>query len=182
MQELNKFTVPDNFRGKNIFVVQLWWFIRFVLFIPSPQFLYGWRNFLLRVFGSKIGKNVKIRPTAIITYPWNLTIGDFSWIGDDVKIYNLNHISIDKNSVISQEAYLCAGSHDYKSVDFKIISSPITVEEGVWIAARCFIHPGVTVKKNCVISACSNLKNSTKENSIYSGSPAMFIKTRLSEK
>jgi len=68
-QELNTFKLPKKFRGKNAFIVQLWWLVQSFLFRTSPQFLYGWRKFLLRLFGAKIGKKVIIRPSVKITYP-----------------------------------------------------------------------------------------------------------------
>ena len=52
MQLLNTFKLPENFRGKNAFVVQLWWIVQGTFFRMSPQFLYGFRNFLLRLFGA----------------------------------------------------------------------------------------------------------------------------------
>ena len=103
MQLLNTFKLPENFRGKNAFVVQLWWIVQGTFFRMSPQFLYGFRNFLLRLFGAKIGKKVIIRPTVKITYPWKVSIGDYSWIGDDVVLYSLGEIEIGKNVVISQK-------------------------------------------------------------------------------
>ena len=84
MQTLNKFKLPKNFRGRSSLVVQLWWMTDFFLFKLSPQIMYGWRRFLLRLFGAKIGKNVIIRPNVTITYPWKVSIGDYSWIGDNV--------------------------------------------------------------------------------------------------
>jgi len=59
--------------------------------------MYGWRRLLLKLFGAKIGKKVIIRPSVKITYPWNLTIGDYSWIGDDVNLYTLGEIKIGSN-------------------------------------------------------------------------------------
>ena len=94
IQNLNKFQLPKNFRGKNAFVVQLWWIVQGTLFRMSPQFLYGFRRFLLRLFGAKIGKNVIIRSTVRTTYPWKVSIGDYSWIGDDVVLYSLGEIEI----------------------------------------------------------------------------------------
>ena len=61
IQQLNKFKLPKNFRGRNAFVVQSWWLVQSLIFRTSPQFLYGYRRFLLRMFGAKIGKNVIIR-------------------------------------------------------------------------------------------------------------------------
>ena len=120
VQELDKFKLPKNFRGRNAFIVQLWWLVQSLLFRTSPQFLYGYRRFLLRLFGAKIGKKVIIRPTVKITYPWKISIGDYSWIGDDVDLYSLGEIEIGENVVISQKSYICTGSHDYKNSEFPI--------------------------------------------------------------
>ena len=122
MQKLNSFKLPNNFRGRNAFVVQLWWLVQSLFFKNSPQFLYGFRRFLLRLFGAKIGKKVIIRPTVRITYPWKVVIGDFSWIGDDVVLYSLGEIEIGENVVISQKSYLCAASHDYLQSNFAIFA------------------------------------------------------------
>ncbi|VDZ82552.1 putative acyl transferase [Kluyvera intermedia] len=89
MQELSGFTVPKGFRGAGAIKVQLWWAVQATLFAWSPQILYRWRAFLLRLFGAKIGKNVVIRPSVKITYPWKLTIGDYAWVGDDAVLYTL---------------------------------------------------------------------------------------------
>ena len=94
IQDLKSFKLPKNFRGRNAFIVQLWWLVQSILFRTSPQFLYGWRNFLLRLFGAKIGKKVIIRPSVKITYPWKLSIGNYSWVGDDVDLYTLGDIDI----------------------------------------------------------------------------------------
>ena len=82
-QNLKTFSVPGDFRGKSKVVVQLWWIVEKTLFAWSPQFFYGWRRFLLRSFGAQIGKGVLIRPSAKFTYPWKITIGDYTWIGED---------------------------------------------------------------------------------------------------
>jgi putative colanic acid biosynthesis acetyltransferase WcaF len=99
-QKLSQFKLPKDFRGKPGWYVQLWWIVQDTLFRWSPQFMYGWRRLLLRLFGAKVGKNVIIRPTAKITYPWKVKIGDYSWIGDDVVLYSLGEIVIGDNVVI----------------------------------------------------------------------------------
>ena len=126
MYILKEFYLPKGFRGRNAIVVQLWWLIHFFLFRPSPQFMYGWRRFLLRMFGAKIGKKVIIRPSVQVTYPWKVTIGDYSWIGDDVVLYSLGEIFIGTNTIISQKCYICTGSHDYDKIDFPIYAKTIT--------------------------------------------------------
>ena len=77
-QNLNKFNQPASFRGRSAITVQLWWLVQATLFACSPQFLYGWRNFLLRLFGAKIGKNCLIGANALI--PENMVIPDGSLV------------------------------------------------------------------------------------------------------
>ena len=86
-QNLNSFNQPTDFRGRSAIIVQLWWLVQATLFACSPQFMYGWRIFLLRLFGANIGKNVIIRPTVRVTYPWKLSIGDYAWVGDHAELY-----------------------------------------------------------------------------------------------
>ena len=118
--DLRNFSLPSIFRGRSVFVVQLWWLVDFLFFKLSPQVMYGWRRFLLRMFGAKIGKGVIIRPSATITYPWKVSIGDHSWIGDNVVLYSLGDIKIGANAVISQKSYLCAASHNHDKPEFPI--------------------------------------------------------------
>ena len=87
-QNLKDFKLPPEFRGKPAWYVQTWWLVQMLLFKSSPQFMYGWRRFLLRSFGAKIGKKVMIRPSAHIQFPWKLNIGDYSWVGDEVVLYS----------------------------------------------------------------------------------------------
>lgn len=181
MQELNKFNLPENFRGKSALIVQLWWLVRYLLFKPSPQFLYGWRRFLLRCFGAKIGKKVIIRPTVSITYPWKIEIGDYSWIGDDVVLYSLGEISIGANSVISQRSYICTGSHDYTKTDFSIYAKKITIEDSCWIATDVFVASGITIKKGAVVGSRSSVYKDLPEFTICIGNPAKAIKERKFE-
>ncbi|SQB29147.1 putative colanic acid biosynthesis acetyltransferase WcaF [Citrobacter koseri] len=67
MQDLSGFSVPKGFRGGNAIKVQLWWAVQATLFSWSPQVMYRWRAFLLRMFGAKIGKNAS-HPTFCKNY------------------------------------------------------------------------------------------------------------------
>jgi putative colanic acid biosynthesis acetyltransferase WcaF len=152
--------------------VQLWWVVQTLLFHSSPQFLYAWRVFLLRCFGAKIGKGVKIRPSASITYPWKLSIGDYSWIGDDVVLYTLGNIWIGRSAVVSQKSYLCTGSHDMGSAEFTITEAPITIEDQCWLAADVLVCPGVTVGFGTVVAARSTVVHDLPAGVIAYGTPA----------
>ena len=177
-QDLGLYKTPKGFRGKNAVVVQLWWFTQSTLFKLSPQVFYKWRNFVLRLFGAKIGKNVIIRPSVTITYPWKVSIGDNSWIGDDVVLYSLGDIEIGSNTVISQKSYICTGSHDYNAVDFPIYAKKITIGNECWLATDVFVSPGISISKGVVVGARSSVIHDLEAHSVYVGSPARFIKKR----
>lgn len=182
VQDLKAFVLPEHFRGKPAWVVQLWWLVWFFLFRPSPQFMYGWRRWLLRKFGATIGKNVIVRPSCSVTYPWKLTIGDHSWIGDDVVLYTLGEITIGANTVVSQRSYICTGSHNYKLVNFDIYAKPIVIEDQVWLATDVFVAPGVVIGEGTVVGARSSVYSSLNRMGIYTGNPAKFVRERVTEK
>lgn len=179
IQKLKIFKLPKNFRGRNAIVVQCWWFVQSVLFRNSPQFMYGFRRFLLRLFGAKIGKKVIIRPTVRITYPWKVSIGDYSWIGDDVVLYSLGEIEIGKNVVISQKSYICAASHDYLQSDFPIFAKTVVIKDECWLATDVFVAPGITIHKGTVVGSRSSVYRDLPGNKVCVGNPAEIVRDRI---
>jgi len=155
-------------RGKPGWLILVWWFVQAIAFPLTPHPFNSIRRGLLRLFGAKIGRGVLIRPTARFTYPWKIAIGDYSWIGDDVVLYSLDRIAIGKHCVISQKSYLCTGTHDPQDPAFGLITAPVIINNGVWIAADCFIGPGVEIGANALIGARS---------SVFRNMPAGFICT-----
>jgi putative colanic acid biosynthesis acetyltransferase WcaF len=182
VQDLRLSRVPPGFRGRNAVLVQLWWIVQATLFRWSPQVLYRWRSFLLRLFGARIGKGVGIRPTAQVTYPWKLEIGDYCWIGDDCVIYNLGKITLGSNVALAHGVYLCTGLHDYTDPSFPIGASPITVADEVWLTNDVFVGPGVTIGRGCVVGARSTVLKDLPEMMLCAGYPAKVIRPRLEEK
>ena len=172
VQDLVNSRLPHGFRGRSAAFVQLWWVAQALLVHPSPQVLYGWRRVVLRLFGAKIGVDVRIRPSVRITYPWKVEIGDHSWIGDHVELYSLGSIRIGSNAVISQGSYLCGGTHDHQDPLFTIRGATIMVGDEAWIAAQSFIAPGVTIGAGAVVGARSLVLNDVPAGMMAAGSPA----------
>jgi putative colanic acid biosynthesis acetyltransferase WcaF len=182
VQDLRRFTVPPGFRGRPAWFVQCWWLVQGTLFALSPQFMFGWRNWLLRRFGARIGTGVRIRPSARITYPWKVSIGDWSWLGDDAVLYSLDIICVGSNVSISQRCYLCAGSHDYTRPDFPYVldgaKTRIVVEDESWLANDVFVGPGVTVGTGTVVGARSSVFESLPPMMVCYGNPAQARRPR----
>lgn len=182
VQDLSRFRVPAGFRGRSALTVQLWWIVQLTLFAWSPQPFYRWRAFLLRLFGAQVGTGVVIRPSARFTYPWKVTIGDNVWIGDRAQIYSLHPVEIGDNVCVSQDCYLCTGSHDLRAVDFRYDCAPITIADEAWLAAGCFVGPGVSVGRGAVAGARSVVMKALDPMMIYVGHPARVIGPRRTRK
>jgi putative colanic acid biosynthesis acetyltransferase WcaF len=179
-QDLSTFKLPDGFRGRPAWFVQIWWFVQATLFRCSPQPAYGWRCFLLRIFGAQIGKRSIIRSSVTITYPWNLSIGDHVWIGDHAIIYTLSRISIGDHTVISQLCHLCAADHDFSVPSFPIRGKPISVGSQVWLASDVFVAPGVIIGDCAVVGARSSVFRDLPSNMVCFGSPCSPVRQRVS--
>lgn len=175
-QDLSRFT--GTARGYEAWRAQLWWLFQSFFVLPTPQYLFAWRRFALILFGAKIGKHVLIRPSVRVTYPWNVTIGDYVWIGDNVTLYSVAEISIGSHSVISQEAYLCAGTHDHRDITFPFKATPIRIGEECWVAARSFVGPGVDIGTGAVVAAGSVVTESVPAAAIVAGVPAKTVGDR----
>ena len=145
-------------------------FLFFALPYPLPS---RFRVFLLRCFNARIGRGVVIRSGVRISFPWRLVVGDDTWIGEDVSILSLDHVTIGSNCCLSQRAFLCTGSHRFDKREFDLVTSPIVIEDGVWLAAQVFIAPGVRVGMHSLCVAGSVVFHDVPPNSIVRGNPGI---------
>jgi putative colanic acid biosynthesis acetyltransferase WcaF len=157
----------------------LWNVVWIILFRPSPRgILYGWRRFLLRLFGAELGKGVIILPSCKIWQPWKLRMGNYSCLSENVDCYSVDFITIGEQVVISQGTFLCCASHDITSATMELTTKPIIIESQVWIAARAFIGPGVRVEEGAVVAACSVVTKNVSAWSVVAGNPARQVNFR----
>jgi len=154
------------------------WMLLRPLFRFSPRPCFGWRNFLLRLLGARIGLDVHIYNSATIYYPWQLVAGDECAIGEEAYIYNLGRVTIGARATISHRAHLCAGTHDYTKPDFPLLRPPITIGEQAWICAEAFVGPGVTVGEGGLVGAGAVVTKDVAPWIIVAGNPAREIKRR----
>ena len=129
--ELQSFKSELGFKHK---LRRLIWGVFWGLFFrTSPRVCHAWRCFLLRLFGAKIGRGVRIYNSAKVYYPPNLSLDDFVVVGPDVDLYCVAPIKISANSMVSQYSYLCAASHDYRQSDLPLIALPINIGSESWV-------------------------------------------------
>ncbi|MGD0462306.1 MAG: glycosyltransferase [Tepidisphaeraceae bacterium] len=159
----------------------LWMIVRGTFFRLSFHNWYGWRRLLLALFGAKVGKRVRVRPTVWVEIPWNLSVGDDAVIGDYAIIYSMGKITIGRASTISQYAHICAGTHDYTTRRFPMLTPPIVIGEEVWIAADAFIGPGVTIGDRAVVGARATVVSDVPADQVVIGPAAKILKRRIFE-
>lgn len=138
----------------------------------SPRLCWGWRRFLLRIFGAKVGREVHIHPSARVFLPWNLEIGDWSSVGFDALLYNLGPMKIGERVTISQRAHLCGGTHKFREDSMPLVRSPISIGDEAWICADAFVGPGVDVGPRAVVGARSVAMKNVAPGAIVMGNPA----------
>lgn len=177
-QDLKNFPSTSSLRGRSSLYVQVWWIVQATLFGCSPQFMYGWRRFLLRSFGAKVGNGAIVRPTARVTFPWKLTLGENCWIGDEVRLYNWETISIGDNAVVSQSSYVCTASHDWNDKYFPLTAKAVSVGTEAWVATDVFIAPGVTIGDGAVVGARSSVFSDLPSDMVCYGCPAKPVYPR----
>jgi putative colanic acid biosynthesis acetyltransferase WcaF len=177
--DLSSYSTAGFDRGASSARELLWLLVSLMLFRLCPIKLSGLKCWTLRCFGARIGRGVVIKPQVKITFPWKLTIGDHVWIGEESWLLNLERIVIGNNVCISQRAFLCTGSHNYKLPAFNLIVKPINVEDGAWLGANCWVGPGVRVGNHAVLTAGSVASENLEPFGIYRGNPAVFVRPRV---
>ncbi len=176
--KLNNYSSENFTRGRSKFIEAVWIISRTIVFshfVPSSAA----RVWLLRLFGAHIGQGVVVKPGVNVKFPWRLEIGDHVWLGEGVWIDNLTLVSVGDNTCISQGAYLCTGSHNWKSESFDLITKPISIGSKVWIAARASIGPGVTIGEGSVVCMGCIVTGDVAPWMVLSQSHAPILKPRV---
>lgn len=149
-------------RGRAKFVEAVWYLLKCAFFLSALPWPSGLKVMLLRAFGARIGRGVVIKPRVNIHFPWKLTVGDHSWIGEEVFILNFEPVTIGSHVCVSQRVFLCTGNHDYRDPAFSYRNATITIGDGTWIGACVFVGPGVKVGDGMVAVAGTVVTQGTK--------------------
>jgi putative colanic acid biosynthesis acetyltransferase WcaF len=160
---------------------QLWritWSVGRWLMRLSPRPCFAWRRGVLRLFGARIGAHVNVYPTTHFYMPWNVEIGDWSAVGEDVLVYSLGKVRIGNSVTLSYRAHVCAGTHDLNDPTLPLLKPPVWIEDGVWVGTEAFVGPGVTIGQGAVIGARAVVVKDVAPLDIVAGNPARIIGRR----
>lgn len=144
----------------------------------SPRPCFAWRRVVLRLFGAKVGREVHVYSSTRIYMPWNVEIGDWAALGEDVFIYSLGKVYIGASASLAYRAHVCAGTHDFSDPALPLLKPPVVIEDGAWIGTEAFIGPGTTVCKGAIVGARAVVVKDIPPMHIVAGNPARQIGTR----
>ncbi|HYP57985.1 MAG TPA: putative colanic acid biosynthesis acetyltransferase [Beijerinckia sp.] len=160
-------------------LTRLAWNVTWLLLAAwTPPPLHGWRRTLLRFFGAKVAPTAVIYGGARIWYAANLEIGEHATIGPNVTVYCVDKITLEDYALVSQGAHLCGAGHDIEDAHFQTVAGPIKIGQRAWVAAECFVGPGVTIGEGAVLAARGCTFRDLEPWMVYAGNPARAIKAR----
>lgn len=145
----------------------------------TPPQLRKWRLLLLRIFGARIATTANVYSSVSIWRPRNLEMGENACLGPHVRCYCMAPITLRANALVSQGAHLCAGTHDIRDPRFPLVTSPIEIGPGAWVATEAFVGPGVTIGGGAVLGARGVTTKDLAAGGVYVGNPAQHVRDRL---
>ncbi|MEB3319777.1 MAG: WcaF family extracellular polysaccharide biosynthesis acetyltransferase [Cyanobium sp.] len=178
-QRLDLYRLPADYSPGASRVRQMLWFCLGAPLL-SARWCPGslWRCQLLRAFGAAVGPGCRIKPGLRVKFPWRLSVGEHSWLGEDVWIDNLAPVWIGSQVCLSQGAYLCTGNHDFTSPGFDLRCGAIRIGDGAWIGAMARLAPGVEIGSDAVVCLGAVVFGFVPPSVVIGGHPAQPIRTR----
>jgi len=176
--EIKNYNNRHSLKSKILRVV---WNIVWLLFFrttPRGNLFRPWRILLLKAFGAKVKWSSNVLPSCRIWQPWNLEMGEYACLSEDVDCYTVDKISIGNQATVSQGARLCTAGHDISSKTMELTYKPIVIGANAWVAAWATILPGVTVGEGGVAAAGAVVTKDVEPWTVVGGNPAKFIKKR----
>ncbi len=131
-----------------------------------------------RLYRVRIGKRVAFYGGAEIRYPWNLSIGDGTSIGNRVILDARKGIKIGNNVNLSTGVWIWTLQHDPQDKGFRADGAPVVIGDYVWISCRATILPGVSIGQGAVVAAGAVVTKDVAEYTIVGGVPAREIGKR----
>ena len=107
-----------------------------------------------------------------------IRIGDYCLICPGVRISSASKITIGDSCMIASSAYItdCDWHGIYNRISIGK-SSPVKIENNVWIGDSAIVCKGVTIGENSVVGAGAVVVDSVAPNVIVAGTPARVVKS-----
>lgn len=151
---------------------RVWGLINTTIFRWTPWFMRRTRIAMLKLFGAHVEWDCSISGGADIVDPWNLTMGHLSSIDKECSIRCRGNVTIGEKCCVSRGVDILTGSHNIFSMNFELETSPVVIEDNVWIATKAIIGKGVTIGKGAVVSSGAIVTRDVPMYAVVDGNPA----------
>lgn len=128
-----------------------------------------------------LGENSRVNQPFYVDYGSNISLGDNGLINLNCTLLDTGEITIGNNTLIGPDVKIYTATHPKNGIDrfwredgvcaVKTMTSPVHIGDYVWIGGGAVILPGVTIGNNVVIGAGSVVKSSIPDNAIACGNP-----------
>jgi acetyltransferase-like isoleucine patch superfamily enzyme len=194
MNSLKKGIISSNVLFRKVYY-RCWTILKIILNYPHIEFssryatieprvrikTFDYNNNYLRI---KLFRKVHIHNDVLLQGSGMLEIGEHTFIGAFSIIGANAHIKIGKNVMIAQGVSIRDTDHAFSTTDIPMISqgittSPIVIEDDVWIGYGAVVTKGITIGTGSIIAANAVVTKDVAPFSIVGGVPAKLIRTRL---
>lgn len=138
------------------------------------------RNQYYRLTLEQCGHGCNLCDGVRIIGPEHVSLGDYVIINEDVILQSCegSAIVIGSKVTLSYAAMILTGGYDYTRgmVERVHLSSPVRIENSVWIGAHTIILPGVRVGQGAVVAAGAVVTRDVAPYTLVAGVPARPIK------
>jgi lipopolysaccharide O-acetyltransferase len=151
--------------------------------IRQPTRVRGYKNMKFGK-GFTTGQYCRIEAGNSLQGHKTMIIGDNVQINDRCHIAALNSILISSNVLIASNVYITDHDHgDFSEVSLSLppsaresVTSPVIIEENVWIGQNAVILKGVTVGRGSIVAAGCVVTKNVPPYSLVVGVPGKIIK------
>ena len=162
------------------------WILGFVSLLPNDVISCRVRRLAYVLRGFRIHAGALVYKNGLLL--GKIEVGTRTSIANNTTLSSADSfVRIGKDVMIAPNCCLVAFNHglllgEIPMIRQQISSSPIVIEDNVWIGANCTIGSGVTIASGAVVAANSYVNRNVKENEIVGGVPAKTIRIRGSDK
>lgn len=156
----------------------LWAAVWLLFARPTPKPFSPWRVLLLRLFGAKVSGRPFVASSAIVKFPWNLTLEDRACLAPSCEVYNLGPCILRARATVTQRVYLCGGTHDLGHPALPLVTGIIEIGADAFVGAQALVLPGVRIGEGAVVGAGSVITKDVPPWTVVAGNPAREIGSR----
>lgn len=157
------------------------WWLDFKLLIVNRSGwcpFWCWRKFVYKLAGLEIGKGSKIHVFCRFFEPKNIKIGEDTIIGEYAFLDGRAPIKIGNHVDIASQVLIYNSKHEINDPEFRPISSPVEIEDYVFIGPRAIIMPGKRIGRGAIVAAGAVVTHDVLPGKIVAGVPARVIGER----